>query len=285
MSPPMKSVFFSNTSPLAFIAGPCAMEGRNQTLEAACALKEIFGKLGLSFVFKSSLDKANRTSSASFRGVGMDKGLEILAEVREKYDIPVLTDVHLPGQAQPVAEVVDMLQIPAFLCRQTDLLVAAGRTGKPVNVKKGQFLSPFEAGHIVDKVKAAGNRNVCLTERGASFGYSNLVVDMRSLAVMGKTGQPVIFDATHSVQLPGAGNGKSGGERQYVGVLARAAVAVGIAGVFLETHPDPDSAPCDGPNMVPFAALPDLLQTLREIDLVAKKSVETVPGEVAVCVC
>lgn len=280
----MPSIRFSNTGPLSVIAGPCAIEGRQQTLEAAAALKEIFLQDGVPLIFKSSFDKANRSSGASYRGVGMAEGLSILAEVRERYDLPVITDIHLPEQAIPVAEVVDMLQIPAFLCRQTDLLLAAAATGKPVNIKKGQFLSPWEMRHVLAKACSTGNERICLCERGSSFGYNNLVVDMRGLEIMKTTGHPVIFDATHSVQLPGAGDGKSGGQREFVAALARAAVAVGVAGLFLETHPDPDAAPCDGPNMLPFTALPSLLATLKELDRIAKAGMAKMDKEVTVCV-
>ena len=280
----MLSIRFSNTGPLSVIAGPCAIEGRQQTLEAAAALKEIFLQAGVPLVFKSSFDKANRSSGASYRGVGMTEGLSILAEVRERYDVPVITDIHLPEQAIPVAEAVDMLQIPAFLCRQTDLLLAAAATGKPVNIKKGQFLSPWEMRHVLGKARSTGNERICLCERGSSFGYNNLVVDMRGLEIMKTTGHPVIFDATHSVQLPGAGDGKSGGQREFVAPLARAAVAVGVAGLFLETHPDPDAAPCDGPNMLPFTALPSLLATLKELDRIAKAGMAKMDKEVTVCV-
>ena len=214
----------------------------------------------------------------------MTEGLSILAEVRERYDVPVITDIHLPEQAIPVAEAVDMLQIPAFLCRQTDLLLAAAATGKPVNIKKGQFLSPWEMRHVLAKARSTGNERICLCERGSSFGYNNLVVDMRGLEIMKTTGHPVIFDATHSVQLPGAGDGKSGGQREFVAPLARAAVAVGVAGLFLETHPDPDAAPCDGPNMLPFTALPSLLATLKELDRIAKAGMAKMDKEVTVCV-
>lgn len=276
--------FFSNSSPLSVIAGPCAIEGRQQALEAAAALKEIFLQAGVPLVFKSSFDKANRSSGASYRGVGMAEGLSILAEVRARYDLPVITDIHLPEQAISVAEVVDMLQIPAFLCRQTDLLLAAAATGKPVNIKKGQFLSPWEMRHVLAKACSTGNERICLCERGSSFGYNNLVVDMRGLEIMKTTGHPVIFDATHSVQLPGAGDGKSGGQREFVAALARAAVAVGVAGLFLETHPDPDAAPCDGPNMLPFTALPSLLATLKELDRIVKTGLEKTDKEVTVCV-
>lgn len=280
----MLSIRFSNTGPLSVITGPCAIEGRQQTLEAAAALKEIFLQAGVPLIFKSSFDKANRSSGASYRGVGMTEGLSILAEVRERYDVPVITDIHLPEQAIPVAEAVDMLQIPAFLCRQTDLLLAAAATGKPVNIKKGQFLSPWEMRHVLAKARSTGNERICLCERGSSFGYNNLVVDMRGLEIMKTTGHPVIFDATHSVQLPGAGDGKSGGQREFVAPLARAAVAVGVAGLFLETHPDPDAAPCDGPNMLPFTALPSLLATLKELDRIAKAGMAKMDKEVTVCV-
>lgn len=280
----MLSIRFSNTGSLSVIAGPCAIEGRQQTLEAAAALKEIFLQAGVPLIFKSSFDKANRSSGASYRGVGMTEGLSILAEVRERYDVPVITDIHLPEQAIPVAEAVDMLQIPAFLCRQTDLLLAAAATGKPVNIKKGQFLSPWEMRHVLAKARSTGNERICLCERGSSFGYNNLVVDMRGLEIMKTTGHPVIFDATHSVQLPGAGDGKSGGQREFVAPLARAAVAVGVAGLFLETHPDPDAAPCDGPNMLPFTALPSLLATLKELDRIAKAGMAKMDKEVTVCV-
>lgn len=280
----MTNIFLSNFLSISVIAGPCAIEGRQQTLEAAAALKEIFLQAGVPLIFKSSFDKANRSSGASYRGVGMTEGLSILAEVRERYDVPVITDIHLPEQAIPVAEAVDMLQIPAFLCRQTDLLLAAAATGKPVNIKKGQFLSPWEMRHVLAKARSTGNERICLCERGSSFGYNNLVVDMRGLEIMKTTGHPVIFDATHSVQLPGAGDGKSGGQREFVAPLARAAVAVGVAGLFLETHPDPDAAPCDGPNMLPFTALPSLLATLKELDRIAKAGMAKMDKEVTVCV-
>lgn len=280
----MNAIKFSNALPLAVIAGPCAMESRNQTLEAAAALKEIFTAARIPLIFKSSFDKANRSSGTSFRGVGMAEGLAILADVREQYDLPVVTDIHLPEQAVPVAEAADMLQIPAFLCRQTDLLLAAAATGKPVNIKKGQFLSPWEMRHVLRKARSTGNDRICLCERGTSFGYNNLVVDMRGLEVMKDTGYPVIFDATHSVQLPGAGDGKSGGQREFVATLARAAIAVGVAGLFLETHPDPDKAPCDGPNMLPFSALPSLLALLGEVDRLIKATAANREKDITVCV-
>lgn len=260
-----------NQAPLFCIAGPCAIEGRTQALEVASALKEIFATLGMPFVYKSSFDKANRSSGASFRGMGMSEGLSILAEVREKVDVPVLTDVHLPEQAQPVAEVVDMLQTPAFLCRQTDLIEAVAATGKPANIKKGQFLAPWEMENVLQKARATGNERICLCERGTSFGYGNLVVDMRGLEIMKRTGAPVIFDTTHSVQLPGALGSCSGGQREFVPLLARAAVSIGIAGIFMEVHPDPDKAPCDGPNMLALKDLPKLLIELKAFDHLAKE--------------
>jgi len=264
------SVRFGNHLPLSIIAGPCAMESRDHALEMAAALKEITGKLGLGLVYKSSFDKANRTSISSARGIGLDKALGIFSEVKETFGLPVITDVHENDQCAPVGEVVDILQIPAFLCRQTDLLVAAARTGRVVNVKKGQFLAPWDMANVAEKVRAAGNPNVMLTERGASFGYNTLVSDMRSLPIMAETGAPVIFDATHSVQQPGGKGATSGGQREFVPVLARAAVAVGVAGVFIETHQDPDKAPSDGPNMVPLKQLESLLAQLKAFDALAK---------------
>lgn len=257
---------------LFFIAGPCAIEGRAFALETAEELKGIFASVGLPFIYKSSFDKANRSSSDSFRGVGMDEGLSILAEVRDRLGIPVLTDVHEAWQAKPVAEVVDMLQTPAFLCRQTDFITAVAAAGKPVNIKKGQYLAPWDMKHVVEKARAAGNDNIAVCERGASFGYGNLVVDMRGLQIMSDTtGCPVIFDATHSVQLPGAHGNSSGGQREFVPLLARAAVATGaVSGVFLETHPTPEQAPCDGPNMLTFSDLPKLLAELKGIHQLVK---------------
>ena len=260
-----------NKAPLFCIAGPCAIEGRAQALEVAAALKEIFAKAGMPFVYKSSFDKANRSSGSAFRGVGMAEGLSILADVREKVEVPVLTDVHLPEQARPVADVVDMLQTPAFLCRQTDLIEAVAATGKPANIKKGQFLAPWEMENVLAKARATGNERICLCERGISFGYGNLVVDMRGLEIMKRTGAPVIFDATHSVQLPGSLGSCSGGQREFVPVLARAAVAMGVAGIFLEVHPDPDKAPCDGPNMLALKDLPRMLAELKAFDQLAKE--------------
>ena len=263
-------VTFGNNLPFALIAGPCALESRAHALETAEALKAIAGKLQIGFVYKTSFDKANRTSARSPRGVGMEKGLPILAEVREKVGCPVLTDVHTADQCAPVAEAVDILQIPAFLCRQTDLLMAAAATGKPVNIKKGQFLAPWDMANVVVKMDEAGNRNVLVTERGASFGYNTLVSDMRALPILARTGCPVIFDATHSVQQPGGQGASSGGEREFVPILARAAVAVGVAGLFIETHQDPDHAPSDGPTMMPLAKMADLLSSLQKFDQIAK---------------
>jgi 2-dehydro-3-deoxyphosphooctonate aldolase (KDO 8-P synthase) len=265
------TVRFGNRLPLALIAGPCAMEGRAHALEMAAALKEIAERLGIGLVYKSSFDKANRTSAGSARGIGMSQALPIFAEVKERYGLPVTTDVHEIEHCAAAAEVVDILQIPAFLCRQTDLLVAAARTGRVVNVKKGQFLAPWDMANVARKVTDAGNPKVMVTERGASFGYNTLVSDMRALPIMAETtGAPVIFDATHSVQQPGGKGTTSGGERRFVPVLARAAVAVGVAGVFIETHQDPDKAPSDGPNMVPLRELEPLLRHLQAIDRLAK---------------
>ena len=264
------SVRFSNTLPFALIAGPCQMESRAHALETAAALKEICGGLGIGLVFKTSFDKANRTSATAARGIGLDGALPVFAEIRESLGLPVLTDVHDAAQCAPVAEAVDILQIPAFLCRQTDLLLAAAATGRVVNVKKGQFLAPWDMKNVVAKQTGAGNPDVLLTERGASFGYNTLVSDMRSLPIMAETGAPVIFDATHSVQQPGGQGTSSGGERRFVSVLARAAVAVGVAGLFIETHEDPDRAPSDGPNMVPLKEMPALLARLQAFDRIAK---------------
>ncbi len=267
------SVRFGNGLPLAIIAGPCAMESRDHALEMAGALKEIAGRLGMGLVYKSSFDKANRTSASSARGVGLAAALDVFGQIKERLGLPVTTDVHEVEQCAPVGEVVDILQIPAFLCRQTDLLVAAAKTGRVVNVKKGQFLAPWDMANVAGKVTSAGNPNVIVTERGASFGYNTLVSDMRSLPIMAETtGAPVIFDATHSVQQPGGKGTSSGGERRFVPVLARAAVAVGVAGVFIETHPDPDNAPSDGPNMVPLRDMPALLAELKSFDELAKRT-------------
>ena len=263
-------VRFGNALPLALIAGPCALESRAHALETASALKEIAGRAGIGLVYKTSFDKANRTSATSARGLGLDAALPVFAEIRETTGLPVLTDVHEAAQCARVAEVADVLQIPAFLCRQTDLLVAAAATGRVVNVKKGQFLAPWDMANVVAKITSAGNPNVLVTERGASFGYNTLVSDMRALPVLAATGAPVIFDATHSVQQPGGQGTSSGGQREFVPVLARAAVAVGVAGVFIETHQDPDKAPSDGPNMIPIKQLEILLETLMQFDAVAK---------------
>ncbi len=260
-----------NDRPLVLIAGPCALESRAHALEMSQALAEMTADLGVGLIYKTSFDKANRTSLGSNRGLGLEEGLPILAEVRETAGCPVLTDVHAPEQCAPVAEVVDVLQIPAFLCRQTDLLVAAGETGKAINVKKGQFLAPWDMKNVVAKIEASGNSKVLVCERGASFGYNTLVSDMRSLPIMAaETGCPVVFDATHSVQQPGGRGTVSGGQREFVPVLARAAVAVGVAAVFMETHQDPDNAPSDGPNMVPLDELRELVETLIALDRLAK---------------
>jgi 2-dehydro-3-deoxyphosphooctonate aldolase (KDO 8-P synthase) len=258
--------------PLFLIAGPCVVESPQLQLDTAGTLKEITGRLGIPFIFKSSFDKANRTSSGSFRGPGMEEGLRILAEVKRQIGVPVLTDVHEYTPMHEVAAVVDVLQTPAFLSRQTDFIQNVARAGRPVNIKKGQFLAPWDMQHVVEKAKAVGNDDILVCERGASFGYNNLVSDPRSLAVMRDTGCPVVFDATHSVQLPGGLGGKSGGQREFVPVLARAAVAVGVAGVFMETHPDPDKALSDGPNAWPLGKMQALLEVLLELDRVAKNS-------------
>jgi len=258
--------------PLFLIAGPCVVESRELQIDVAGRLKEITSKLGVPFIFKSSYDKANRSSGKSFRGLGMDKGLAILAEVKRQIGVPVLTDVHEEDEVKPVAAVVDVLQTPAFLCRQTDFIRAAASAGKPVNIKKGQFLSPQEMKNVVDKAReASGADNVLVCERGFSFGYGNLVSDMRSLAIMRDTGCPVVFDATHSVQLPGGQGSASGGQREFIPVLARAAVASGIAGLFMETHPDPAKALSDGPNAWPLGMMQELLETLVELDRTVKK--------------
>jgi 2-dehydro-3-deoxyphosphooctonate aldolase (KDO 8-P synthase) len=267
----IRDLEIANDKPLAVIAGPCALESRAHALEVSAALKEIAAKLGIGLIYKTSFDKANRTSANSVRGIGMELGLPILAEVRETTGLPVLTDVHDAAQCKPVGEVVDVLQIPAFLCRQTDLLLAAGETGKAINVKKGQFLAPWDMKNVVDKIASTGNRNILQTERGVSFGYNTLVSDMRALPVLKANGYPVVFDATHSVQQPGGQGTASGGQREFVPVLARAAVAIGVAVVFIETHPDPDKAPSDGPNMVPLKQLPALLSDLMAFDKLAKQ--------------
>ncbi len=267
------SVEVANDRPLSLIAGPCAMESRSHALEMAAAIKEIAGRVGIGVIYKTSFDKANRTSLRANRGVGMDAALPVFAEIRETFGLPVLTDVHESWQCAPVAEAVDVLQIPAFLCRQTDLLLAAAATGRAVNVKKGQFLAPWDMQNVVAKLIDSGNPNVLVTERGSSFGYNTLVTDMRALPILAETGQPVVFDATHSVQQPGGQGGSSGGQREYVPVLARGAVAIGVAAVFLETHEDPDSAPSDGPNMVPLKDLEVLLEELMAFDRLAKRRI------------
>ncbi len=269
------NVSFSSALPLSVIAGPCAIEGREFALETAKRLADIFAEAGISWIYKSSFDKANRSSGSSFRGVGMEQGLDILAEVQDRVGVPVLTDVHEAYQAEPVAAVVDMLQTPAFLCRQTDFIQAVAAAGKPLNIKKGQFLAPWDMHNVLEKALATGNNQISLCERGTSFGYGSLIVDMRGLAIMAATGHPVIFDATHSVQLPGANGTSSGGQREFVAGLARAAVGMGVAGIFMETHPDPDRAPCDGPNMIPFGELPALPRQLKALDKITKSNLGT----------
>jgi 2-dehydro-3-deoxyphosphooctonate aldolase (KDO 8-P synthase) len=265
-----------NDLPMALIAGPCVMESREHALETANALADMARSLGVGLIYKSSFDKANRTSLEGARGVGMDVALPIFAEIRETVGVPVITDVHAPEQCARVAEAVDVLQIPAFLCRQTDLLVAAAKTGRVLNIKKGQFLAPWDMANVVDKVRGAGNTAVMLCERGASFGYNTLVSDMRALPIMAGTGCPIVFDATHSVQQPGGRGSASGGQREFAPVLARAAVAVGVAAVFIETHPDPDRAPSDGPNMIPISQLPAVVEVLLDFDRLAKAKPVTI---------
>jgi len=264
------NVVFANTAPLSLIAGPCQLESRQHAFDMAGALKELAGKLGIGLVYKTSYDKANRTSLSGARGTGLDAALPVFDDLRKEFGLPILTDVHTEEQCGLVAPHVDILQIPAFLSRQTDLLIAAALTGKVVNVKKGQFLAPWDMKNVVAKVTGSGNANVLVTERGASFGYNTLVSDMRALPLMAEIGAPVIFDATHSVQQPGGQGGSTGGERRFVETLSRAAVAVGVAGVFIETHQDPDNAPSDGPNMVPLKDMPALLERLMAFDRVAK---------------
>jgi 2-dehydro-3-deoxyphosphooctonate aldolase (KDO 8-P synthase) len=264
------SVAVSNTRQIVVFAGPCQLESREHALAMARALKDIATRLGIGLIYKSSFDKANRTSLSGKRGIGLEAALPVFAEIRESLGLPIVTDVHEAGQCAVLADVVDVLQIPAFLCRQTDLLIAAARTGKVIKIKKGQFLAPWDMQNVVDKVVGSGNPNVLLTERGASFGYNTLVSDMRSLPILAETGCPVIFDATHSVQQPGGQGSSSGGDRRFVPVLARAAVAVGVAGLFIETHEDPDRAPSDGPNMVPLAEFEGLMRQLLAIDQVVK---------------
>lgn len=262
----------ANDKPFTLIAGPCAMESEQHAMDICGALLELAAKLGIPFIYKTSFDKANRSSASSPRGVGLDAALQVFTALKKRFDnVPIVTDVHEREHCAAAATVVDVLQIPAFLCRQTDLLLAAAATGKIVNVKKGQFLAPWDMVNIVKKLEEAGNRNIMLTERGVSFGYNTLVSDMRALPIMAKTGYPVIFDATHSVQQPGGNGTTSGGQREFVPVLARAALAIGVAGVFIETHQDPDKAPSDGPNMVKLKDLPALLETFIEFDTLAKK--------------
>ncbi|MBX9804698.1 MAG: 3-deoxy-8-phosphooctulonate synthase [Alphaproteobacteria bacterium] len=266
----LRNLTIGNDLPFVLIAGPCVLESRAHALEMSAAIKEMTDKLNIPFIYKTSFDKANRTSIHGVRGLGMKESLPILAEVREKMGCPIVTDVHAAEQCAPVAEVVDILQIPAFLCRQTDLLKAAAETGKVINIKKGQFLAPWDMANVVKKMESFGNSQLMLCERGASFGYNTLVSDMRSLPIMAKFGYPIVFDATHSVQQPGGAGASTGGERQFVPILARAAVSVGVASVFIETHQDPDHAPSDGPNMVRLKDLPQLLSELKEFDRLAK---------------
>lgn len=267
---PVRDIRVANDRPFVLIAGPCQIESEAHALEMAEALASICAVAGVPLIYKSSFDKANRTSGLAARGVGMARGLAILAAVRERFRIPVLTDVHDASQCDPAAEAVDVLQIPAFLCRQTDLLHAAGETGRAVNVKKGQFLAPWDMAHVAAKIAETGNESILLTERGASFGYNTLVTDFRGLPVMARTGYPVVFDATHSVQQPGGQGASSGGQREFAPVLARAALAVGVAAVFMETHQDPETAPSDGPNMIPLHEMPALLSRLKQFDDLAK---------------
>jgi 2-dehydro-3-deoxyphosphooctonate aldolase (KDO 8-P synthase) len=273
------AVEIGNDLPVVFLCGPCAMESREHALETAEFLKGVFAKAGAQFIYKTSFDKANRSSLAGKRGAGLDFAAPVFEEIRAKLGVPVITDVHLPDHCADVAKVVDVLQIPAFLSRQTDLLVAAAETGKPINVKKGQFLAPWDMKHVIAKITGSGNPNVMACERGASFGYNTLVSDMRALPIMKSFGAPVVFDATHSVQQPGGKGDSSGGERQFVPVLARAAVAIGVAAVFIESHPNPEKAPSDGPNMVPFAELPELIETLVLFDKLAKQKPAAIAAE------
>jgi 2-dehydro-3-deoxyphosphooctonate aldolase (KDO 8-P synthase) len=265
------AIEIANDLPFALIAGPCQIESRAHALEVAAALREMSMTVDVPLIYKSSFDKANRTSVASQRGIGISDGVGILADVREATGLPVLTDVHTADQCAIAAQAVDVLQIPAFLCRQTDLLLAAGETGRPINVKKGQFLAPWDMANVAAKIASTGNENILLCERGASFGYNTLVTDFRSLPIMARTGYPVVFDATHSVQQPGGQGTTSGGQREFAPVLARAAVAVGVAAVFIETHPDPDRAPSDGPNMIALRDMPALVARLKEYDTLAKR--------------
>lgn len=267
---PEKNIEIGTNNSIVVIAGPCVIEGLDFALYSAEKLKEIFEIVNIPFIYKSSFDKANRSSGESFRGVGIDEGLKILEKVRQKVNVPILTDVHDESQVIAVSEVVDMIQTPAFLCRQTDFIQATAKTNKPVNIKKGQFLSPYDMQNVLDKALGTGNNQITLCERGSSFGYGNLVVDMRGLQIMAATGYPVIFDATHSVQLPGAKGNSSGGQREFVPALAKAATAIGVGGLFIETHPEPWDAPSDGPNMIPFAELEELLRTIKNIDNLIK---------------
>ena len=277
-----KEVIIGNTvlgggTPFSLIAGPCVIENEDITFYAAQRLQEICTELQISLIFKSSYDKANRTSLSSFRGPGIDRGLRILSEVKSRFQLPVLSDIHSVEEVKPASEVLDALQIPAFLCRQTDLILAAAKTGKAVNIKKGQFLAPWDMKNIIDKCTSTGNRNIFLTERGTSFGYNNLVVDFRSFPVLRSFGYPVIFDVTHSLQLPGGGGSCSGGQREFAGPLARAAVAAGVDGLFMEVHPEPDKALCDGPNMIPMDTLPQMLKVLKSIqELIASQTPDTI---------
>lgn len=266
------SIEIANDRPFTLIAGPCQMESRDHAFDMCGALVEITQKLGIPFIYKSSYDKANRTSLNAQRGIGLEKSLPVFADIKKEFGVPVITDIHTAEQCGEVAEVMDVLQIPAFLCRQTDLLVAAAKTGCAINVKKGQFLAPWDMENVAKKISESGNENIMLCERGASFGYNTLVSDMRSLPIMAKTGYPVIYDATHSVQQPGGLGGSSGGDRTMVPVLARAAIAVGVAGVFMETHQDPDNAPSDGPNMVKLEDMANVLETLVKLDEIAKSA-------------
>jgi len=274
MTPPrhvrIGEITLGNDLPLVFIVGPNTLESRTHALEMSTALAELAAKLKIALIYKTSFDKANRSSISGARGIGLTAGLPILAEIREATGLPILTDIHAPEQCAPVAEIVDILQTPAFLCRQTDLLVAAGATGKPVNIKKGQFITPHDMKHAAGKVASTGNERILLCERGVSFGYNTLVVDMRALPIMAQTGYPVVFDATHSVAQPGGLGDRSGGEREFGPVLARAAAAIGVAAMFIETHQDPDRAPCEGQTMLPLKALPELMETLIAFDRLAK---------------
>lgn len=278
MNVDVRKITIGNTLPFTLIAGPCVLESRDHAFEMCGALKELTRDLGINFIYKTSFDKANRTSVSGVRGPGVDEGLQILSELREVYGVPVLTDVHLPEQCAQAARAVDVLQIPAFLCRQTDLLLAAGETGAVINVKKGQFLAPWDMQRVAEKIASTGNNNILLCERGASFGYNTLVSDMRAIPIMARTGYPVVFDATHSVQQPGGQGSSSGGDRTMVPVLARAAMAVGVAALFMETHQDPDKAPSDGPNMVKLADMPGLLKTLKQFDDLAKQDLTAKDG-------